>query len=217
MFEFDPPGDLLLGLLTGVAFGFLLQKGRVAKYQTILGQLLLKDWTVFKIMFTAVVTGAIGVYAMVDAGAARLDIWPFQPAAMLIGAALFGVGISVIGYCPGTGMAGAGEGSRDAQVGVLGMIAGAGVFVLGYNALEPLSLSLGDWGKATVPGLLGISHWPLIGALVVLLPTVLLLVVRYEARVQERTGAYRARGAERRRRRRAGSDRRVAWGMPAHG
>ena len=51
---FESPEQLVLGLITGVAFGFLLQKGRVAKYQTILGQLLLKDWTVVKIMATAV-------------------------------------------------------------------------------------------------------------------------------------------------------------------
>src|SRR5687768_7659534 len=114
MFEVESTSDLMLGLVTGIVFGFLLQKGRVAKYQTILGQLLLKDWTVAKVMLTAIVTGAIGVYAMVEAGTARLDIWPFQPAAMLIGAAFFGVGIATLGYCPGTGLAGAAEGSRDA-------------------------------------------------------------------------------------------------------
>jgi uncharacterized membrane protein YedE/YeeE len=168
MFEIESPGDLFLGLLTGVAFGFLLQKAGVAKYQTILGQLLLKDWTAAKVMLTAVVTGGIGVYAMADAGAARLDIWPFQPAAMLIGAAFFGVGIAIIGYCPGTGLAGAGEGSRDAMIGVLGMITGAGALVVGYDALEPLATALGDWGKVTIPELLGISHWPVIGTLAIL-------------------------------------------------
>src|ERR1700694_5349748 len=61
MFEFESPADLVLGLVTGICFGFLLQKGRVAKYQTILGQLLLKDWTVFKIMITAIVTGGARV------------------------------------------------------------------------------------------------------------------------------------------------------------
>ena len=45
---FESLSQLFLGLLTGIGFGFLLQKGRVAKYQTILGQLLLRDWTVFK-------------------------------------------------------------------------------------------------------------------------------------------------------------------------
>jgi uncharacterized protein len=167
MSELEPLGQLALGLLTGIVFGFLLQKGGVAKYQTVLGQLLLRDWTVFKVMLTAIVTGAIGVYTLVGMGAAKLDIWPFQPAAMLLGAVLFGVGIAVIGYCPGTGLAGAGEGSRDAMIGVLGMITGAGVFVVGFNALEPLALAWGDRGKLTVPQLLGASPWPVIAALAV--------------------------------------------------
>ena len=93
MFEVESPVNLALGLVTGIAFGFLLQKGRVAKYQTILGQLLLKDWTTFKIMITAILTGSAGVYFLIERGAASLDIWPFQPAAMLIGAMLFGVGL----------------------------------------------------------------------------------------------------------------------------
>lgn len=182
MFEFESSTNLMLGLLTGIGFGFLLQKGRVAKYQTILGQLLLKDWTVFKIMITAIVTGAIGVYFLVEQGAARLDIWPFQPAAMLLGAILFGIGIAILGYCPGTGLAAAGEGSREAMVGVLGMITGAGILVVGFNALEPVTLALGDLGKLTIPKVLGSSPWPVIGALAIVMAAVLWLVVRYEPR-----------------------------------
>lgn len=37
---FESPDRLVLGLATGIVFGFFLQKGRVAKYQVILGQLL---------------------------------------------------------------------------------------------------------------------------------------------------------------------------------
>jgi uncharacterized membrane protein YedE/YeeE len=170
---FESPAQLVLGLVTGIAFGFLLQKGRVAKYQVILGQLLLKDWTAFKIMISAMLTGAIGVYALRAADVTYLDIWPFQPAAMLVGALLFGIGIAVIGYCPGTGMAGAGEGSRDAAVGVLGMITGAGMFVASYGALEPVALALGDLGKVTVPAVLGVSPWIVIAVLAVLIPLLL--------------------------------------------
>jgi len=180
MFEVESFTDLVLGLLTGIAFGFLLQKGGVAKYQTILGQLLLKDWTTFKIMITAILIGAMGVYFLIERGAASLDIWPFQPAAMLIGAMLFGAGLAVLGYCPGTGMAGAGEGSRDAMVGVLGMITGAGVLVIGYNILEPVALALGDWGKVTVPALLGSSPWTIIAALALIIAVMLALLARYE-------------------------------------
>jgi uncharacterized protein len=184
---FESPANLLLGLLTGIGFGFLLQKGRVAKYQTILGQLLLNDWTAFKIMLTATLTGAVGVYALVAADFATLDIWPFQPAAMLAGAALFGIGIAVLGYCPGTGMAGAGEGSRDAMVGVLGMITGAGALVVGYNVLEPIALAFGDFGKVTVPELLGVSPWMVITAMVLAYPLVLWLIARQEQRARTYT------------------------------
>src|SRR5688572_25247871 len=117
---FESRDQLVLGLLTGMAFGFLLQKGQAAKYQVILGQLLLKDWTVVKMMATAIVVGAIGVYSLAAVGLARFDIWPFQPAAALFGAVLFGIGIAVMGYCPVTAMAGGGEGSRDAMAGVAG-------------------------------------------------------------------------------------------------
>jgi uncharacterized protein len=212
MFEVESLGQLGLGLLTGIAFGFLLQKGRVAKYQTILGQLLLKDWTVFKIMLTAILTGAIGVYAMLDAGAVELDIWPFQPAAMLTGALLFGIGIAVLGYCPGTGMAGAGEGSRDAMVGVIGMIAGAGAFVVGYNALEPVALSLGDWGKITVPEAFGVSPWTVIAAMAVGIALLLWLIKRTPP-----TSELRRRMPDRRAHARGAPDRRSAVGSPLPG
>lgn len=164
---FESPSQLILGLITGVGFGFLLQKGGVAKYQTILGQLLLENWTTLRVMMTAIATGAIGVYFMQETGTATLDVWPLQPAAMLLGAGFFGIGLAVIGYCPGTGMAGAGEGSRDAMIGVLGMVSGAGVLVVGFNHLEPVALALGDRGKLTIPMVLGVSPWPVIAALCV--------------------------------------------------
>jgi hypothetical protein len=64
-------------------------------------------------------------------------------------------------------MAGAGEGSRDALVGVAGMITGAGLLVVGFNVLEPLALALGDWGKLTIPTLFGASPWVIIAVFVV--------------------------------------------------
>jgi uncharacterized membrane protein YedE/YeeE len=205
---FESPGQLALGLITGMVFGFLLQKGQVAKYQTILGQLLLKDWTVLKIRLTAVVVGAAGVYTLVALGVAHLDVWPLQLGGQLLGAVLFGIGLAVIGYCPGTGMAGSGEGSRDAMVGVLGMITGAGIYVAAYNWLEPIILGLGDLGKVTVPELLGVSPWAVIVVLAAVVAVVLGLVERYERQ--------RARGPSAERGDRRGTP---WWGWPgrAHG
>jgi uncharacterized membrane protein YedE/YeeE len=162
---FDSPDKLLLGLATGVVFGVLLQKGRVAKFPVIVGQFLLKDWTVARIMGTAVLVGAVGVYALVAAGQADLHVRPLLLGGVLLGGVLFGVGLAVLGYCPGTTVAACGEGRRDAIAGVLGMFAGALAFVAAWPALQPVIKGLGDYGKLTLPGLTGTSPWLWVAAL----------------------------------------------------
>lgn len=169
---FDTPDKLILGLLTGILFGFLLQKGRVAKYSVILGQLLLKDWTVFKIMATAIVVGAIGVYTMVAMGTASLHVRPFLLGGVLLGAVLFGIGMAAFGYCPGTSVAASGEGSRDAMAGVFGMLTGAGIFVAAYPWLESVIEAGGNLGEVTVPEFLGVPPW-----LVILAVATIVLIV----------------------------------------
>jgi len=156
---FDSPERLLLGLLIGVLFGVLLQKGRVAKFSVIVGQFILKDWTVVKIMGTAVVVGSVGVYTLVASGHANLHIKPFLLGGVLLGGICFGVGMAVYGYCPGTGVAACGEGKPDAMVGVLGMLAGALAFVAAYPAIQPIIKGLGDMGKVTFPDATSTSPW----------------------------------------------------------
>ena len=163
---FDTPERLLLGLVTGVLFGVLLQKGQVAKFSVIVGQFLLKDWTVAKIMGTAVVVGSVGVHALVANGHANLHVKPFLVGGVLLGGVCFGVGMAVFGYCPGTGVAACGEGRRDAMVGVLGMLAGALAFVVAFPALQPVIKGLGDLGKVTLPGVTGTSPWLWVAGLV---------------------------------------------------
>jgi uncharacterized protein len=163
---FDSPGKLILGFATGLVFGFLLQKGRVAKYHVILAQFLLKDWTVVKIMATAVVIGSLGIYAMKEAGWIELSVRPAVFGGVILGGVLFGIGIVIFGLCPGTSVAACGEGRRDARVGVLGMLFGAGLFVTLYNTLQAVIKGLGDWGKVTLPTLTGSSPWIWVAGLV---------------------------------------------------
>lgn len=177
---FDSPEKLILGLATGVGFGFLLQKGRVAKFEVIVGQLLLKDWTVVKIMATAVAVGSVGVYVLVSMGIATLHIKPALLGGVLVGGLLFGVGLAVFGYCPGTGVAACGAGHGDAMVGVAGMLFGAGVYVMAYPQLKPLIESIADWGKLTLPEATSSSPWPWIAALVAVFSLLLSLLERRE-------------------------------------
>ena len=148
---FEDSQKLVLGLLTGIVFGFLLQKGRVAKFDVIVGQFLFKDWTVVRMMGTAVVVGAVGVWTLVSAEQASLHIRPLLLGGVLYGSVLFGIGMACLGYCPGTCVAACGEGRRDAMAGLLGMFGGAMAFVACFDALQPVIKSLGDWGEITIP------------------------------------------------------------------
>lgn len=163
---FDTPENLILGLLTGIVFGFFLQKGRVAKFEVILGQLLLKDWTVTKIMATAIAVGSVGVYALVTMEMATLHIKPALLGGVIAGGLLFGAGMAVFGYCPGTGVAASGAGHRDALVGVAGMLSGAAVYVALYPGLKPMIMAFADWGRITVPEAASTSPWPWVVGLV---------------------------------------------------
>ena len=156
---FDSPSKLLLGLISGILFGFLLQKGRVAKFRVIVGQFLFTDWTVVRTMLTAVAVGAVGVWAMIGMGWTELHIKPAAFGGVIVGGVLFGIGMAIFGYCPGTGVAACGEGRRDAMAGVVGMLVGAFVFVFAYPWFEGMIGAWGDGGKITLPQMTGVSPW----------------------------------------------------------
>lgn len=186
MFEtFD---KLALGFVTGIVFGFLLHKGRVAKFEVIVGQLLLKDWTVVKVMATAIAVGSVGVYALVWGGLASLHVKPALLGGVLAGGLLFGLGLAVLGYCPGTCVAASGAGQRDAMVGVAGMLFGAAVYVLAFPRLEPMSKAIADWGKLTLPDVTSSSPWPWVAVLVVGVAAVLMLLPRQRRRAGAHAG-----------------------------
>jgi hypothetical protein len=156
---FDTPEKLALGLLSGVIFGFLLQKGQVTKFRTIVGQFLLKDFTVLKVMLTAVVVGGVGVYAMHGFDWAALHIKPLVLGGVIGGGLIFGVGMALLGYCPGTGVAAVAEGSRHAIFGVLGMLVGAALYAEVHPLMKATVLKMGVYDKLTLPGITGISPW----------------------------------------------------------
>ncbi len=167
-------GQLLLGLITGILFGFILQKGQALRYDRQIGMLLFKDFTILKIMVSAVLVGMVGIYFFVDMGWGKLSVKPLVLGANLIGGMLFGLGWGLLGYCPGTAVGATGEGRWDAfWGGVLGMLVGAGIFAEVYPYLKDSFLSWGNFGKLTLPTLLGIHHWALIpviwGLMIILL------------------------------------------------
>ena len=161
---------LIFGLVTGFIFGFFLQKGQVVKYERIVGALRLQDFTIIKFMLSAILVGMVGIYLMKDLGLIELRIKSTVLGANIIGGLVFGIGFGLLGYCPGTAMGAVGEGRMDAfWGGILGMLAGAGIYAEAYTLIKGNLLTWGSLGKITLSSVFGINHWIIIAILWVLL------------------------------------------------
>lgn len=160
-----------IGLGIGIGFGFLLQRGGLTQYNVIIGQLLLEDFTVIKVMLSATITGMLGVYLLKELGVVQLHPKAGSIGASVIGGLIFGLGFGTLGYCPGTVTGAVGQGSLDALLGgVVGLLIGSGLFAAAYPNLEERILNKGYFGDLTLPRLLGRNQWA------VLIPAVFLLI-----------------------------------------
>lgn len=153
-------GKIAGAVLFGLAFGFLLQKGGVGKYNVLIGQLLLQDHTVVKIMMSAVVVGMVGVFTLHHFAKVNLHLQPTRIGAQIIGGSLFGAGFALIAYCPGTGTAALGQGSWDVIFGIAGLIAGSYLFAEMSAWLKRTVEKWGDKGKLMLPDLLHVPRLP---------------------------------------------------------
>ena len=158
---------LLYGLITGILFGFFLQKGRVLRYDKQLGALRLMDMTIVKFMLSTVLVGMVGVYILKDLGLVKLSVKPTNLGANIIGGLIFRAGWGLLGYCPGTSAGALGEGRWDSLWGILGMLVGAAVFAEVYPVLKTSILTWGKLGKITVPQVLGVNHWVIVPIFIV--------------------------------------------------
>jgi len=164
---------LLTALGIGFVFGLLLQKGGATEYGIIVNQLLLRDFTVIKIILSAILTGMVGVYMLVYLRIADLSIKSCNLYPIVIGGLIFGAGFAILGYCPGT-MAGAvGTGSVHGLVGIVGILTGAGLYASQYTSLQE-RLDTKNLGEITIPEILDIPPW-----IVVLFVGILIIAVLY--------------------------------------
>lgn len=165
-------GQLLWGLLFGVIFGFLLQKGGATKYDVILGQLLLQDNTVVKIMMSAVLVGMPGIFLMKKFGWVDFQVKFGSLGKNVIGGLIFGLGFALLGFCPGTIAGAVGNGMMDAMIGGLpGIVIGSGLFAAAFPKLRNGILQWGDYGQLTLPQLFKVNEW------VVIIPLSLLIII----------------------------------------
>lgn len=173
---------LIAGAIFGLMFGFLLQKGGVGKYNVLIGQLLLQDWTVAKIILTAIVVGMIGVFTLHHFAKVNLHIKPTRIGANIIGGLVFGAGFALSGYCPGTVAAALGQGSWDALFGMAGLIAGSWLFAELSGWTKGTIEKWGELGKVQLPDLLSMPRGLFVGGFALALMVILLLLQQFTIR-----------------------------------
>jgi hypothetical protein len=154
-------------IISGFIFGFLLRKALVSRFNTIVSQLLLKDFTVIKVIFSAIVVGSIGIYFLNSFNLVKIDVSSTNFIPVIIGGAIFGIGMAVMGYCPGTAIAALADGARDMRFGVLGMIFGAMIYAGIYPSLSKIIKLTSETQHPTFAKLLNISPWFIIGFLII--------------------------------------------------
>ena len=144
--------NLLLILVLGFLFGLFLRLAKLNRFDTISGLATLEDLTLIKALLTAIGAGIILVNLEIGLGLAEYHLKPFLVSGILLGGILFGSGMAILGYCPGTLAVSIGEGSVDAFIGAVGGLLGGLLFTLAYPVLHSL---LGpNLGKISLSGTL---------------------------------------------------------------
>jgi len=163
-----------LALILGVVFGFLLQRGGVTRYEVIMGQLLLVDFTVLEVMLSAVLAGMVGISVLLHFGLVALHPKHGSVGSTVIGGLLFGLGFGLLGYCPGTAAGAIGQGSLDALFGgVAGILLGTCCYSRIYHRIEPKVLRFGTFGDIMLPELLHAPRWKVVATVALLIGAVL--------------------------------------------
>jgi uncharacterized membrane protein YedE/YeeE len=169
-------GQVVLALVMGFFFGWALDKGGMTRYHKIVNVFRFTDLAVLKFMMSAMVTGLIGIYLLVWAGQVELTaITPTIPIKNLAGGLLFGVGMALVGMCPGTAVAGAARGQLDYLIpGLGGFLTGGLTYGLLYPTINSLFDGFKDYGNAKLPEL-----WHMSSALTVYVFALMIMLMLY--------------------------------------
>ena len=150
---------MMTTLILGFIFGGILSYAKLNKFNTISGAARWTDLAVPKAIAVSIGVGILFLALEIGMGWAEFHVKPFILGGIVLGGLLFGVGMAILGYCPGTLFISAGEGALDAIVGIIGGFLGGIVFtaVLPYigGVLGP---DLGKLSLASVTGGTGLLY-----------------------------------------------------------
>jgi uncharacterized protein len=186
-------GMVLVSLVLGVAFGFFLERAGFGSARNLTSIFILRDFRVFRVMFSAVITGMLGTQLLGALGVMDLGLLEFDPNffwAMLVGGLVFGVGFYVGGYCPGTAAVALARGRWDGAAFLFGIVLGIYGFALMFDAIgkEPWFVSFYSPAGAERQTLYGDGpSWPWVVALTAIALVAFKVVPLVERRFALRT------------------------------
>ena len=141
---------LIPAFVVGGAFGFVLERAGLGDARKLAGQFYFRDFTVLKVILSAIVTAMLGSFWLARLGLVDLSGFYVPETFLLaqaVGGLIFGVGFVLCGLCPGTSCVAAASGKGDGLATVLGLFAGVLLTGLAMPLLEPLytATSLGTF------------------------------------------------------------------------
>src|SRR3954471_17792872 len=161
-------GALFAALFIGVAFGWCLERAGMGNARKLAAQFYLTDLTVFKVMFSAIVTAMLGAFWLGRIGVldlSRVYVPETFIVPQLIGGLVFGIGFAVGGLCPGTSCVAAATGRGDGVMLLSGMFSGVLITGLAFSKLENFYASTSR-GAFTLPQLLHVPYGVAVAAVV---------------------------------------------------
>jgi uncharacterized membrane protein YedE/YeeE len=181
--------SLLVAFVIGLGFGFFLERAGFGSARKLAAQFYLYDMSVFKVMFTAIVTAMLGVTYLGWIGWLDLDLVYLVPTYLvpqIVGGLVLGVGFVIGGYCPGTSVAALATGRIDAVVYALGIFAGTFVYAEVYPAIKGF-VNATPMGQVTLPEVLGLPWGLVVFAVVVMAVLGFWGATAIERRMKERS------------------------------
>jgi hypothetical protein len=147
--------NLWLAIPIGFVFGFALFHAGFTDSRRIAWAFYFKDVGVPVVMFSAIVTGMLGLWGLSLIGVldiSKVYMLPTFLLPMAVGGLLFGVGMALGGYCPGTAAAAVATGKIDGMIFIVGFLIGSLIF----GDLFPV---WGDFYNSDYMGAFRLDQW----------------------------------------------------------